>query len=65
MINKEGGCGNICTKKKSLDNWGCRKFQPTYGDGKTKGQIRRTTQLYYVCETTQWIQRGGLYPRRK
>ena len=35
MINKEGGCGNICTKKKSLDNWGCRKFQPTYGDGAT------------------------------
>ena len=49
----------MCTQKKSLDNWDCRKLQPTYGDGKTKGQIRQTTDLYYVCEPTQWIQRGG------
>ena len=58
MIKKVGGCGNMCTQKKSLDNWDCRKFQPTYGDGKTKGQIRQTTDLYYVCEPTQWIHRG-------
>ena len=58
MIQKVGGCVNICTQKKSLDNWGCTKLQPKYVDGKTKGRSRRTTQLYYVCEPTQWIHRG-------
>ena len=36
MIQKVGGCGNICTFKESLDNWGFRKLQPTCCDERTK-----------------------------
>ena len=65
MIHKARGCGNICTQKKSLDNWGCTKLKPTYGDGRTQWQSRWMNDLYYECEPTQWIQRVGLHQRRK